>query len=553
MAGEGVRYNPINYTQEITLDLNSNNAYTTVFGKQQDSARYLKISLTKDNIPYTIDPTHSFYFRMRKPDGHGIVNPAFVQIDNENINNSEGYVIVQLTEQCLAVAGRGYADLVEYDSDGSVLSSIPFILNIMSSPSLGDNITSNDEFQQLSQLMADTEALLQNAPMIDPDSKEWKRYSTDQQTFIPTGVIAEGHAPKIGTNGTWEICTDGTNWEDTNVVAEGQDGDSFYLVDVLTGEPGTSVEHELISIVPSGTRYYNDVAHEQQAGTTDKTTAVYTENNNYYIIINDTNYYVKSTDVINSTEQNAYYSLTIPQGLQGIQGPRGERGAAGAGGVSWIDDVEASSQRRLDSDSVQLIGHINGGQWDGDNKKYSWNSWSDDNSNTSYEDVSKYITVSVSDTSSYSSALEKYCVSTWDNSETGPLFFTVVADTSSIPAPTTGTDIYLFGWQGIESGNVKLWAVSYASQSQFTERDEYGEAITIEITDEMRQNARNNINAMPAIPGIADGDVLTYSATTSQWISAQPVEPQALLNRLTYTDLNQVIQNYSFTSSSGGE
>lgn len=86
---------------------------------------------------------------MRKPDGHGIVNPASVrleQISNENVNSEEGYVIVQLTGQTLAAAGRGYADLVEYDGNGSILSSIPFIINIMSSPNLGENITSNDEF-----------------------------------------------------------------------------------------------------------------------------------------------------------------------------------------------------------------------------------------------------------------------------------------------------------------------------------------------------------------------------------------------------------------------
>jgi len=34
VADAEVLYEPINYIQEITLDLNSNNAYTTVFAKQ---------------------------------------------------------------------------------------------------------------------------------------------------------------------------------------------------------------------------------------------------------------------------------------------------------------------------------------------------------------------------------------------------------------------------------------------------------------------------------------------------------------------------------------
>lgn len=37
--------------------------------------------MTKDNIDYKFDASHAFYFRMRKPDGHGIISPATVSLN----------------------------------------------------------------------------------------------------------------------------------------------------------------------------------------------------------------------------------------------------------------------------------------------------------------------------------------------------------------------------------------------------------------------------------------------------------------------------------------
>jgi len=66
--------------------------------------------------------------------------------------------------------------------------------------------------------------------------------------------------------------------------------------------------------------------------------------------------------------------------------------------------------------------------------------------------------------------LDVYYVDTWDNSA-APSYFTLFEDeTFALPS----TSVYLFGERGIESGNVKTYAVSYASQSTFTTRDEYG-------------------------------------------------------------------------------
>ena len=237
------------FVQELTLDLNANTTYTTIGAKQGDSARWLKIHLTKNNINYNLDSSHSFMFRMRKPDGHGVINPAFVELaqsdtyipititeDNfddhvnyfelqdevyisvstasffsevqssepynpsyyvfnevtgkfikatpddappyyefigagakeiyylqNNINFAESTINVQLTEQVLAVSGRGYADVIEYDGIGNVLSSVSFILNVMASPDVAGNATSTDEFQKLTDVVAEADDIIGEA------------------------------------------------------------------------------------------------------------------------------------------------------------------------------------------------------------------------------------------------------------------------------------------------------------------------------------------------------------------------------------------------------
>ena len=172
----------MDYVQELTLDLNSNNAYPIISAKQADSARYILIHLTKNNIPYNIDSTHSFYFRMRKPDGYGIINPVQVVTREATRNVTQSDIMVQLTSQALAVAGRGYADLVEYDGDGNVLSTIAFIVNIMAAPAVAERAVSSDEFQQLTNLVSDAENVIH-------DAEAWARGTKNNEEVVATYEI----------------------------------------------------------------------------------------------------------------------------------------------------------------------------------------------------------------------------------------------------------------------------------------------------------------------------------------------------------------------------
>lgn len=101
------------YTQDITLDLNSNSAYVVVDAKQGDvNSRVLHVTYTQNGIPYLVNTNNSVMLRLRKPDGHVALNDATINLD--------GTVTVTFTYQCLTTSGRAYADLVEFNSGGMV-------------------------------------------------------------------------------------------------------------------------------------------------------------------------------------------------------------------------------------------------------------------------------------------------------------------------------------------------------------------------------------------------------------------------------------------------
>ena len=110
------------YLQELTLDINTNTAYSTIGAKQGDNrSRVILIHLTNEGEDVEIASGAQAYFRFKKPDGKVVVNTASI-VDNA--------IRVVLTSQNLAVAGRGYGDIVLQDGEGNI-STVSFILIII--------------------------------------------------------------------------------------------------------------------------------------------------------------------------------------------------------------------------------------------------------------------------------------------------------------------------------------------------------------------------------------------------------------------------------------
>ena len=145
------------YQQEITLELNSNTAYTTVGAKQGDAyTREIAVHITADGIPWTIPNGVVASYRIRKPDGAAVWNEAIIK-DNT--------VIVTLSEEALSVAGRAYADIVLYTNSGKaqILSTVSFIIIIMSSPNISKAVASSNEFGYIQQVVDDANTTISEA------------------------------------------------------------------------------------------------------------------------------------------------------------------------------------------------------------------------------------------------------------------------------------------------------------------------------------------------------------------------------------------------------
>ena len=135
------------FISDIILEVNSNTAYTVVGAKQGDNdTRIVDAHLVQNGVPYVIEDGAKATFRFRKPDGKAIVNDAIIK------NNAEGLVSIGLTSQTLAVAGRGYADIV-LTKNRQILSTVSFIIIIMAAPQVLSEVVSSNEFDYIENIV----------------------------------------------------------------------------------------------------------------------------------------------------------------------------------------------------------------------------------------------------------------------------------------------------------------------------------------------------------------------------------------------------------------
>lgn len=135
----------MNYTRQIYLDVNATSAVTVVKAKEgDDSLRYVNVILLRDGTQIVPDNGMSAVFRLEKPDGKAVVNNATIE--------SNGSITVQLTAQCTAVAGRCKADVVLMANDETISTAL-FILEVVKSPDVANQLNSSDEFGVLADMM----------------------------------------------------------------------------------------------------------------------------------------------------------------------------------------------------------------------------------------------------------------------------------------------------------------------------------------------------------------------------------------------------------------
>ena len=162
----------ISVYQDIQADV-STTSYIKVNAKQNDSnTRHVRISCCNLGEPLPLQAgVHSAFLRLRKADGYGALNKCEISPD--------GKIIALLTEQMLAAPGTCCADLMIFDltdpatgkpsepfdgdgnlkeNIGSMLSTMPFYVNVTASALDDAEIVSSDEFSDLKKMMAEAQA-----------------------------------------------------------------------------------------------------------------------------------------------------------------------------------------------------------------------------------------------------------------------------------------------------------------------------------------------------------------------------------------------------------
>ena len=138
------------YTQEITLDLNTRSAPPVIYGAKQgdNNTRIIKINLTQDDTEYQLTGSELIILRARKPDGTDIGNAGQINLEDNSI-------YITLTEQTLAVSGRVLADLLLYSNSNEYLSTASFIIDVAPAPiSVMRKVPSTDEMGVFADLLA---------------------------------------------------------------------------------------------------------------------------------------------------------------------------------------------------------------------------------------------------------------------------------------------------------------------------------------------------------------------------------------------------------------
>nr|WP_325300301.1 hypothetical protein [uncultured Dysosmobacter sp.] len=123
------------YIKEITLDVYQDRI-VEVEAKQGDTARGVEITVTAHGAQLIPAGSPRVCFRARKPDGHGIDNPA--EITEKNT------IKYKFTAQTVACPGRFPCDVYFVQEDG-VLATVTFWLIVHHAPA-GDEGTSSNEY-----------------------------------------------------------------------------------------------------------------------------------------------------------------------------------------------------------------------------------------------------------------------------------------------------------------------------------------------------------------------------------------------------------------------
>lgn len=259
--------------QHYIVDLSSNNNFIQMPAMQGDGygVRYAEIELIQNGVTYVVDPNEVYVDIMgTKPDTKEIWNICEV--------TPEGYILVEITQQMLAVPGRGdYCINIINKLHNQQLKSFPFVIITTKAPYDPKYIESSDEFQRLL-------AAIQEAGSSAEEAEEAAARAKESETNAKASEVASKDS-EIAAKASEEEAED---WSDmSKSYAVGTDG---------TVRPGDATDNS---------KYYSERSAQSASESKDyrDTSEDYSEKSRSYAVGTDGTY--RAGD---ETDNSKYYS-----------------------------------------------------------------------------------------------------------------------------------------------------------------------------------------------------------------------------------------------------
>ena len=176
----------------LNLDLQQTDMQITLRAKRGDTGRLLRITLSNEGVPYWIAPDCYAVFTGKKPDGTVIYNRC-------DLENNE--ILYRFTEQTCAAPGRIPAEIRLYGTEGKLLTTAAFLLEVHDTVYHPEDVLSRDEMDALDSLVLELWELKQQLTE--------QPLKTDETLIFKDGLLSVNTTVEMAQDNTLPMSSDG--------------------------------------------------------------------------------------------------------------------------------------------------------------------------------------------------------------------------------------------------------------------------------------------------------------------------------------------------------
>lgn len=179
----------MNQTNYITVDV-SQPTSAIVHEKQYDSGRIISATLIDGGQAYTIPTGTTAMFRMKKPDGNGVMYDT-------GITWSGSTVTVPLVDQCLTANGTALGEVSLYNVQSQRITSFSFRIVIEKNALTDAQIQSTDYYNILTRQIAQALGFQNHPPYINATNHHWMLWDIDTNAYVDQGWDSTGQKGNV--------------------------------------------------------------------------------------------------------------------------------------------------------------------------------------------------------------------------------------------------------------------------------------------------------------------------------------------------------------------